>query len=118
MPAGSERPRRITLDRDGPLLVEGPVEVTTADGEVHVSERFVVALCVCRRSGTYPWCDTSHRVREGTPAAAAARRRARTGHETAAPPHRANDDADNSVQDNSAPDNSSPDTAEGEDTPS
>ncbi|MFJ9360825.1 CDGSH iron-sulfur domain-containing protein [Streptomyces mirabilis] len=25
------------------------------------SDRFCVALCTCRRSRTYPWCDTSHR---------------------------------------------------------
>ncbi|WNI27132.1 CDGSH iron-sulfur domain-containing protein [Streptomyces sp. ITFR-16] len=57
------------VDReDGPLLVEGPVEVTTGDGEVFVSERFVVAICTCRRSRTYPWCDTSHRRRVPGPA--------------------------------------------------
>nr|WP_202472205.1 CDGSH iron-sulfur domain-containing protein [Streptomyces sp. SID4921] len=45
------------------MLVEGPVEVTCADGSVAVSDRFVVALCMCRRSRMYPWCDTSHRRR-------------------------------------------------------
>ncbi|MGA5820292.1 CDGSH iron-sulfur domain-containing protein [Kitasatospora sp. NPDC094028] len=30
-------------------------------GEVRASERPVVALCVCRRSRCYPFCDTSHR---------------------------------------------------------
>ncbi|MGW6484595.1 CDGSH iron-sulfur domain-containing protein [Streptomyces sp. NPDC055059] len=28
-----------------------------------VSHRFTVAICTCRRSRTYPWCDTSHRGR-------------------------------------------------------
>ncbi|MGX1675398.1 CDGSH iron-sulfur domain-containing protein [Streptomyces sp. NPDC055400] len=28
-----------------------------------VSHRFTVAICICRRSRTYPWCDTSHRGR-------------------------------------------------------
>ncbi|MFH9613400.1 CDGSH iron-sulfur domain-containing protein [Streptomyces pratensis] len=28
-----------------------------------VSDRFVVAVCMCRRSRMYPWCDTSHRRR-------------------------------------------------------
>ncbi|MFF1595081.1 CDGSH iron-sulfur domain-containing protein [Streptomyces sp. NPDC058286] len=28
-----------------------------------VSRRFTVAICTCRRSRTYPWCDTSHRAR-------------------------------------------------------
>ncbi|MFG2174154.1 CDGSH iron-sulfur domain-containing protein [Streptomyces niveus] len=27
------------------------------------SDRFTVALCTCRRSRAYPWCDTSHRHR-------------------------------------------------------
>ncbi|MEU3708801.1 CDGSH iron-sulfur domain-containing protein [Streptomyces catenulae] len=61
MPNSPERPRRITLVRNGPVLVEGPVEVTGDDGEVWVSDRFTVALCTCRRSRRYPWCDTSHR---------------------------------------------------------
>ena len=50
------------MDRDGPVLIEGPVEVVAEDGTVSVSDRFVVALCVCRRSRSYPWCDTSHRA--------------------------------------------------------
>ncbi|MCX5206225.1 CDGSH iron-sulfur domain-containing protein [Streptomyces sp. NBC_00237] len=48
---------------EGPVLVEGPVEVVDEDGNVAVSDRFQVALCTCRRSRTYPWCDTSHRRR-------------------------------------------------------
>ncbi|MEU9059894.1 CDGSH iron-sulfur domain-containing protein [Streptomyces sp. NPDC048430] len=63
MPNKPERPCRITLGDEGPLLVEGPVEVTCADGSVAVSDRFVVAVCMCRRSRMYPWCDTSHRRR-------------------------------------------------------
>ncbi|MFF9482790.1 CDGSH iron-sulfur domain-containing protein [Streptomyces sp. NPDC014733] len=61
MPNSPERPRRVTLVRNGPILVEGPVEVVGDDGEVWVSHRFAVALCTCRRSRRYPWCDTSHR---------------------------------------------------------
>ncbi|MEV7846129.1 CDGSH iron-sulfur domain-containing protein [Streptomyces cyaneofuscatus] len=55
--------RRIRLERNGPLLVEGPVSVTGDDGTTATSKRFVVAVCTCRRSRTYPWCDTSHRRR-------------------------------------------------------
>ncbi|MFB7414322.1 CDGSH iron-sulfur domain-containing protein [Streptomyces sp. NPDC056210] len=33
------------------------------DGAVCVSHRFIVAICTCRRSRNYPWCDTSHRRR-------------------------------------------------------
>ncbi|MFM9368459.1 CDGSH iron-sulfur domain-containing protein [Streptomyces sp. Da 82-17] len=63
MPGSADRPRRVRLDPDGPLLVEGPVEVVDESGAVSVSRRFCVALCRCRRSRTYPWCDTSHRQR-------------------------------------------------------
>ncbi|MCT2591967.1 CDGSH iron-sulfur domain-containing protein [Streptomyces sp. N2-109] len=63
-------PRRVRLSRDGgPLLVEGPVTVTGDDGATATSERFLVAVCTCRRSRTYPWCDTSHRRRAAASAA-------------------------------------------------
>lgn len=60
--APADRPRRVRIVPDGPILVEGPVEIETAEGTV-VSDRFMVALCVCRRSHRYPFCDTSHRRR-------------------------------------------------------
>ncbi|MFJ9821786.1 CDGSH iron-sulfur domain-containing protein [Streptomyces sp. NPDC101151] len=63
MPNTPERPRRIRVQRNGPLLMEGPVEVVGENGEVAVSRRFMVAVCTCRRSRTPPWCDTSHRRR-------------------------------------------------------
>ena len=53
----------MTPTTDGPVLLEGPVEVTLRDGSTVTSDRFVVALCACRRSRNYPWCDTSHRRR-------------------------------------------------------
>lgn len=59
----SDEPRRIQVRREGPVLVEGPVEVVLEDGSSAFSDRCVVALCTCRRSRTYPWCDTSHRRR-------------------------------------------------------
>ncbi|MFJ1707386.1 CDGSH iron-sulfur domain-containing protein [Kitasatospora sp. NPDC088346] len=52
----------------GPVLVSGPVEIVLPDGTVEVCERPVVALCVCRRSQRYPFCDTSHRRRSRPPA--------------------------------------------------
>jgi CDGSH-type Zn-finger protein len=51
------------MEAGGPILVEGPVEVVLDDGSTVVSDRFMVALCACRRSRSYPWCDTSHRRR-------------------------------------------------------
>ncbi|MER0430001.1 CDGSH iron-sulfur domain-containing protein [Streptomyces microflavus] len=55
--------RRVIFVPGGPLLVEGPVEVVTRDGQVVVSDRFMVALCICQRSRRHPFCDTSHRRR-------------------------------------------------------
>ncbi len=56
-------PRRVWHERGGPILVEGPVEIVGEDGTVVRSDRPVVALCACRRSRTFPFCDTSHRKR-------------------------------------------------------
>ncbi|MFJ3922922.1 CDGSH iron-sulfur domain-containing protein [Streptomyces sp. NPDC090022] len=74
--APAPRARRVAVDRSGPpgpcgpVLVEGPVEMVLDDGTTVRSDRFMVAVCTCRRSRTYPWCDTSHRPRErATPAA-------------------------------------------------
>ncbi|MEU5952004.1 CDGSH iron-sulfur domain-containing protein [Streptomyces sp. NPDC047525] len=64
--ARDQRPRRVTIAPEGPLLVEGPVEVVGDDGRIIASRRFNAAICTCRRSRTYPWCDTSHR-RRGKP---------------------------------------------------
>ncbi|MEU0650759.1 CDGSH iron-sulfur domain-containing protein [Streptomyces albogriseolus] len=61
--AASGEARRVVVRRKGPMLVEGPVEVELEDGSVVSSDRFQVALCTCRRSHRYPWCDTSHRDR-------------------------------------------------------
>jgi CDGSH-type Zn-finger protein len=49
------------------VLVHGPIEVVLADGRTVSSDRAVTALCTCRRSRRYPFCDTSHRrrVRQG-----------------------------------------------------
>ncbi|MFF4712634.1 CDGSH iron-sulfur domain-containing protein [Streptomyces eurythermus] len=67
-PGASAAPaRRVTVRRRGPLLMEGPVEVELEDGTTVRSDRFRVALCTCRRSRRYPWCDTSHRRRADPP---------------------------------------------------
>lgn len=55
-------PRRtVRIVPRGPMLIQGPVEVELDDGRLFRSDRFVVAICCCQRSKTYPWCDTSHR---------------------------------------------------------
>ena len=61
--AGGQAPdaRRVRIVPGGPILVEGPVDMTTPDGHRVCSDRFMVAVCACRRSKNYPLCDTSHR---------------------------------------------------------
>ncbi|KWX21712.1 iron-binding protein [Mycolicibacterium wolinskyi] len=44
-------------------MVQGPVRIELPDGSVVDSDRFMVAICACRRSKNYPLCDTSHRRR-------------------------------------------------------
>jgi CDGSH-type Zn-finger protein len=56
-------PRLVRVVPSGPLLVEGPVRIGMPDGSVVESDRFMVAICMCRRSKDYPLCDTSHRRR-------------------------------------------------------
>ena len=58
--------RLVRVVPNGPLMVEGPVRIETPDGAVIDSDRFMVAICTCRRSKTYPLCDTSHRRRRRT----------------------------------------------------
>ncbi|MCV7331539.1 CDGSH iron-sulfur domain-containing protein [Mycobacterium cookii] len=43
------------------MLIAGPVRIDTPNGDVVESDRFMVAVCTCRRSKNYPLCDTSHR---------------------------------------------------------
>jgi CDGSH-type Zn-finger protein len=45
-------------------MVEGPVRIEMDDGSVVESDRFMVAICTCRRSKSFPLCDTSHRCRQ------------------------------------------------------
>jgi CDGSH-type Zn-finger protein len=57
-------PRVVRVTARGPMLVQGPVRIETPDGATVESDRFMVAICTCRRSKTYPLCDTSHRRRK------------------------------------------------------
>ncbi|MET9021787.1 CDGSH iron-sulfur domain-containing protein [Actinopolymorpha sp. NPDC004070] len=57
--------RVVRIVPGGPILVEGPVELVH-EGQTVRSDRFIVAVCTCRRSHTYPLCDTSHRKRVRT----------------------------------------------------
>ncbi|MET0900974.1 MAG: CDGSH iron-sulfur domain-containing protein [Mycobacterium sp.] len=55
------QPRRVRIVPKGPVMVEGPVSIEMPDGSTVDSDRFMVAICTCKRSKTYPLCDTSHR---------------------------------------------------------
>jgi CDGSH-type Zn-finger protein len=57
-------PRTVRIVPSGPLMVEGPVRIEMPDGSAVESDRFMVAICMCRRSMSYPLCDTSHRCRQ------------------------------------------------------
>ncbi|MBO0865328.1 MAG: CDGSH iron-sulfur domain-containing protein [Mycobacterium sp.] len=52
---------RVQVTPNGPVLISGPVRIEMPDGSVVESDRFMVAVCTCRRSKNYPLCDTSHR---------------------------------------------------------
>ncbi len=63
---------RLVLTADGPVLVAGPVDLEMPDGTQVCSRRPMTAVCTCRRSRRYPFCDASHRTPpagtgEGTP---------------------------------------------------
>ena len=55
--------RIVRVVASGPVMVQGPVRIEMPDGTVVESDRFMVAICTCRRSKEYPLCDTSHRCR-------------------------------------------------------
>ncbi len=55
--------RVVRVTTSGPMMVQGPVRIELPDGSVVESDRFMVAICTCRRSKNYPLCDTSHRRR-------------------------------------------------------
>lgn len=55
--------RLVRVVPSGPVMVQGPVKIEMPDGSVVESDRFMVAICACRRSKNYPLCDTSHRKR-------------------------------------------------------
>jgi CDGSH-type Zn-finger protein len=56
--------RIVRVPASGPMLIQGPVRIETDDGAVVESDRFMVAICTCKRSKIFPLCDTSHRRRQ------------------------------------------------------
>ena len=62
--------RTVRVVPSGPVMVQGPVRIELPDGGVVESDRFMVAICACRRSKDFPLCDTSHRCRQRPKASA------------------------------------------------
>ena len=46
--------RLVRIVAGGPVMVQGPIRIETPDGSVVECDRFMVAICMCRRSKTYP----------------------------------------------------------------
>jgi 3-phenylpropionate/trans-cinnamate dioxygenase ferredoxin subunit len=49
----------ITVKRNGPYVVSGPVVLKDADGNTYPAKS-VIALCRCGASTTKPFCDGTH----------------------------------------------------------
>jgi CDGSH-type Zn-finger protein len=50
---------KITVRKNGPYVVSGPVELKDADGNSY-PVKDVMALCRCGASTTKPFCDGTH----------------------------------------------------------
>lgn len=46
--------------RNGPLIVEGPVDLFDTDGSQVVLDKPRIALCRCGASSNKPFCDGTH----------------------------------------------------------
>lgn len=60
MASSDPPPVTLTLYRDGPYIIRGPLRIVDEDGNVVDPGRATVALCRCGRSRTQPFCDGTH----------------------------------------------------------
>ncbi len=51
---------RVTVRDNGPLRIEGPIEIVTPEGELIQVVDTVVTLCRCGGSKNKPFCDGTH----------------------------------------------------------
>jgi CDGSH-type Zn-finger protein len=58
---GHHEVTKITPLKDGPVKVEGVLQICAADGTV-VEQKDVAFLCRCGASANKPFCDGSHRA--------------------------------------------------------
>lgn len=56
----AQKKMKVTVAKDGPYLVEAPVEIVDHEGRSKTEER-TVALCRCGHSNNKPYCDGSHK---------------------------------------------------------
>ena len=53
---------KVTVRNDGPLLIEGPLEIVDATGKAFgLGGRAAVSLCRCGHSENKPFCDGAHK---------------------------------------------------------
>jgi len=55
-----ETQTKINIMKDGPLLVEGSIEITRTDGTVETKDK-TTAFCRCGASVNKPYCDGQHK---------------------------------------------------------
>lgn len=61
-PLKTSNPIKITVLRNGSLLVEGPIELCDCDGRPwDLTGKTKLHLCRCGASGNRPFCDGSHK---------------------------------------------------------
>ena len=56
----AENQTTITMRKNGPLLVRGPVTLLDAEGNVVQPPKNPFALCRCGQSDNKPYCDGTH----------------------------------------------------------
>ncbi|HXF45358.1 MAG TPA: CDGSH iron-sulfur domain-containing protein [Burkholderiaceae bacterium] len=59
-PITADGPARVTAKANGPLMVEGPLEVKAADGSIAFAGD-KTWLCRCGQSANKPFCDGTHK---------------------------------------------------------
>lgn len=60
-PAPTSRPVTVKAVRNGPLQIKGAFKLLDPDGQEYDLEgQRILLLCRCGRSGTQPFCDSSH----------------------------------------------------------
>ena len=53
---------RITIRRNGPFFVEGPITIIDSNGQPMTIDKPAFSLCRCGHSANKPFCDGSHKT--------------------------------------------------------